>query len=301
MAQVAQHPPGLTATNWHPDPDKENQDLLITKTVKKMKNQTMDSLRDDVHEGKVPEYDIAGPDDPEPQVQTEEADQEHAEPVKECPCTSGPVLGMPGVADLPTLEDINAQFLNHSAYYDVAIPSQQKQCLAMKNCPHPTPFRRHKRNQHGFTIHCANCNCRLLFAKKYEVTKTADGRYQLSQRIHLSKSLETVAGTALQKKFAVKSLQQLADQHNIQNALQLALLQRAIQTEHPIYTASRPAHGLSQEFLVKQMNNLAFTMIQQIQETVGSLAATMAQQMQIVKRSFCCLSLSAVVCLTCLH
>ena len=66
MAQVAQHPPGLTATNWHPDPDKEIQDLVIAKTVKKMKNQTMDSLRDDVHEGKVPEYDMACPDDPEP-------------------------------------------------------------------------------------------------------------------------------------------------------------------------------------------------------------------------------------------
>ena len=206
MAQVAQHPLGLTATNWHPDPDKEIRDLWIAKTAKTMKNQTMDSLRDDVHEGKVPEYDIAGPDDPEPQVQTEDADQEHAEPVKECPCTSGSVLGMPGVADLPTLEDINAQFLNHSAYYDVAIPSQQKPSLAMKNCPRPTPPRRHNRNQHGFAIHCANCNCMLLFAKKYEVTNTVYGRYQFNQRIHSSKSLETVAGTASQKKFAVKSL-----------------------------------------------------------------------------------------------
>ena len=70
------------------------------------------------------------------------------------------------------------------------------------------------------------------------------------------------------------------DQHSLQSALQLALLQRAIQTEHPVCTASRPAHGLSQEFLIKQINNLALTMIQQMQEVVGGLAATMTQQMQ---------------------
>ena len=149
---------------------------------------------------------------------------------------------MLGVADLTSLDDINPQFLNHQAYHDSTTPSQQKPCLAMKNCQHPIPFRRHNRNQHGVTIHCPNCNCRLLFSKKYETTKTVDGRYHLIQRINSSKSLETVAGTASQKKFAVKSLQQLMDQNSPQSALQLALLQRAIQTEHLVCTASRPAH-----------------------------------------------------------
>ena len=46
------------------------------------------------------------------------------------------------------------------------------------------------------------------------------------------------------------------EQNGIQNALQLALLQRTIQAEHPVYITSRPAHGLSQEFLVQQINNL---------------------------------------------
>ena len=107
---------------------------------------------------------------------------------------------MPGVTDLPSLEDINAQFLNHHAYYDITISSQQKPFLAMKNCPHPIPFRRHNRNQHGFTIHCSNCNCRLLFAKKYEAIKTADGHCHLIQKVNSIKSLEIVAGTASLKR-----------------------------------------------------------------------------------------------------
>ena len=55
------------------------------------------------------------------------------------------------------------------------------------------------------------------------------------------------------------------DQNSPQNALQLALLQRTIQAEHLVYIASRPAHGLSQEFLAKQINNLALTLTQQLQ------------------------------------
>ena len=214
---------------------------------------------------KVPKYDMTGPEDPDPNVEAEVVDPEVVQAFKESTHTSGPVLVMPGVADLPSLEDVNTQFLNHRAYYDITTPSQQKQFLAVKNCPHPRAFGRHKRNQHGFTIHCANCNCRLLFAKKYETTKIVDGRYHLIQRINSSKSLETVAGIAFQKKFAVKSLQQLMDRSSPQSALQLALLQRAIQTEHLVCTASRPAHGLSQEFLVKQINNLALTLTQQMQ------------------------------------
>ena len=100
---------------------------------------------------------------------------------KENTHTSGPVLVMPGVGDIQSLEDINAQFLNHHAYYDITIPSQQKPSLAKKNCQHPTPFRRHNRNQHGFTISSLICNCRLLFAKKYEATKTVDGQCRLIQ------------------------------------------------------------------------------------------------------------------------
>ena len=41
------------------------------------------------------------------------------------------------------------------------------------------------------------------------------------------------------------------EQNGTQNSFQLALLQRTIQAEHPVYIASRPAHGLSQEFLVQ--------------------------------------------------
>ena len=264
MAQVAQHPPGLTPSSWHLD-DKETQDLSMNKSIKKMKNHpnTMELQKESAEapDGKVPEYDMTEPDDPDPHVEAGVVDPELVQAFKEKTHTSGPVLVMPGVADLPSLEDINAQFLNHHAYYDITIPSQQKPSLAMKNCPHPTAFRRHNRNQHGFTIHCANCNCRLLFAKKYETTKT-------------------VTGIAFQKQFAVKSLQQLMDQNSSQIALQLGLLQRAIQTEHLVCTASRPAHGLSQEFLIKQINNLALTMIQQMQEVVGGLAVTMTQQMQ---------------------
>ena len=44
-------------------------------------------------------------------------------------------------------------------------------------------------------------------------------------------------GTASQKKFALKSLQQLKDQNNPKLALQLAMLQRTIQAEHLVYTA----------------------------------------------------------------
>ena len=35
--------------------------------------------------------------------------------------TSGPVLTIPGIQDLPSLSDINAQFFNHVAYWDYAI------------------------------------------------------------------------------------------------------------------------------------------------------------------------------------
>ena len=130
----------------------------MTAPIKKTKNQSMDSQKDlaDVPESKVPEYDMTVPNDPEHHAETEVDDQDFAEIITDNPSTSGPVLVMRGVADLPTLEDINAQFHNHRAYLDVTIPSQQKQSLAMKHCPHPTPFRRHNRNQHGFTIHCAN-------------------------------------------------------------------------------------------------------------------------------------------------
>ena len=82
--------------------------------------------------------------------------------------SSGIELVTPGVMDLPNLPEINAQFNNHAAFWDTETPAQTKMCLATKQCPHPSHFRRHTRNQHGFTIHSANCNCRLLFAKRYQ-------------------------------------------------------------------------------------------------------------------------------------
>ena len=67
----------------------------MTKPIKKTNNQLMDLQKDpaDVHEGKVPEYDMAGPDDPEPHVETEVDNQDLAESTKESLCTSGPVPG----------------------------------------------------------------------------------------------------------------------------------------------------------------------------------------------------------------
>ena len=75
-------------------------------------------------DGKVPEYDMTEPDDPEPHVETGVVDPELVQAFKENTHTSGPVLVMPGVTDLPSLEDINGQFLNHHAYYDITISSQ---------------------------------------------------------------------------------------------------------------------------------------------------------------------------------
>ena len=59
--------------------------------------------------------------------------------------TSGLVLTVPGVQDLPGLSDINAQFFNHVAYWDHSTPSQAKMSLATKQYPHPSHFRRHNR------------------------------------------------------------------------------------------------------------------------------------------------------------
>ena len=71
MAQVAQHPPGLTPSSWH-FADKETQDLSSDKSVKKMKNQsnTMGPQKETTQapDGKVPEYDMTEPDDPDPHV-----------------------------------------------------------------------------------------------------------------------------------------------------------------------------------------------------------------------------------------
>ena len=230
MAQVVQQlPPGLT----------ENCD-----------SQKM------IDEVKVPEFDMT--DDQECQIGTKDT-----EAVQDLNFSFGPVLTMPGVTDLPSLEDINAQFLNHHAYYDVTSMSQPKPSLTMKSCLHPPSFRRHNRNQYGFTIHCSNCNCRFLFAKKYDV-QTVNGHCQLTQRISTVKAVAQ-AGMASQKQHINKTLQQLMEQNGIQNALQLALLQKTIQAEHPVYTKSRPAHGLSQEFLVQQINTLATTLTHQMQ------------------------------------
>lgn len=230
MAQVVQqHPPGLTEPCG------------------------LQKMTDEV---KVPEFDMT--DDQESQVGTKDT-----EVVQDLKFTSGPVLTMPGATDLPSLEDMNAQFLCHQAYYDVTSTSRQKPSLAMKSCLHPPSFRRHNRNQYGFTIHCSNCNCRLLFAKKYDV-QAVNGHCQLTQRINTVKGAAQ-AGTASQKQHIDKTLTQLMEQNGIQNALQLALRQRTIQAEHPVYIAYRPAHGLSQEFLVQQINILATTLTHQMQ------------------------------------
>ena len=116
--------------------------------------------------------------------------------------------------------------------------SQKKPTLTMKNCLHLTSFRRHNRNQYGFTIHCSNCNCRLLFAKKYDV-QTVNGHCQLTQRINTVKAVAQT-GIASQKQHINKTRKQLMEQNGIQNALQLALLQRTIQAEHPVYIVSKP-------------------------------------------------------------
>ena len=81
MAQAAQHPPGLTPSSWHLA-DKEAQEPSSDKSVKKMKGhpntvgplETAESLH-----GKVPEYDMTEPDDPEPHVETGVVDPELAQ------------------------------------------------------------------------------------------------------------------------------------------------------------------------------------------------------------------------------
>ena len=97
MAQMAQHPPGLTPTKLCPDPGNETQDLLMTTPIKKTNDQSMDSQKDlaDVPESKVPEYDMTAPNYLEHHAETEVDDQDLAEIFKENPGTSGPVLVMP--------------------------------------------------------------------------------------------------------------------------------------------------------------------------------------------------------------
>ena len=71
------------------------------------------------------------------------------------------------------------------------------------------------------------------------------------------------------------------DQNDPQNALQLALLQRTIQAEHPVYTTSRPTHGLSKEFLVTQINNLAMTLAHQMQSQQEKMLERTLEAMQL--------------------
>ena len=61
----------------------------------------------------------------------------------------------------------------------------------------------------------------------------------------------------------------------------LALLQRTIQAEHLVYTASRPAHGLSQEFLVQQINSLATTLTHQMQSQQDKILEKTLEAMQL--------------------
>ena len=84
--------------------------------------------------------------------------------------------------------------------------------------------------------------------------------------IQRNKAVEKApTGTASQRKFAIKPLQQLNDQNSPDVVLRLAMLQRIVQAEHLAYTASRPSHGISQQFLVQTVNALALSITNQMQ------------------------------------
>ena len=95
---------------------------------------------------------------------------------------------------------------------DEETPAQTKMSLATKQCPHTSHCRRHNRNQHGFTIHCAKCNCRLLFAKRFDIVRDENGVPILTERTQTAEKGPT--GTASQRKFLIKTLQQLNDQNS---------------------------------------------------------------------------------------
>ena len=156
MAPVALQPRGLTSqTHWPPDIDKENEQVNATPTKKNKGHTPTEQDVDAFNENKVPEYHMEENNDQLSNV-AEKENQNPENTTEIYNSTSGPELVMQGIQVLPSLSDINAQFFNHVAYWDYATPSQQKPSLAMKQCPHPSHFGRHNRNQHGFTFSARN-------------------------------------------------------------------------------------------------------------------------------------------------
>lgn len=177
--------------------------------------------------------------------------------------TSGPVMTMPGVTHLPNLFEINAQFsLNHAAYYIDSL-AQIRQSPAMKQCPNPSYARQYNRNQHGFTIHCARCKCRLLFAKQFDVMMDHTGNATLAQSVWTGDRV--TAGTSSQQRFALRSLQRMKAQNQESRSLQLALLQRAVQAEQPVLPAPRAGRSNSEQAIVEALRIVLATISQQLQ------------------------------------